>query len=398
MVNYKEGKIRKLVLIFTNLLSYLNKIIPKDKKQILFYDSGRDYLDDNTEAFYSWMKSNSYDKNYKMICCVPNEKKHNNILNYKPVGIIKGVWYYLRSKYVFFSFGDFRIKPANNQIVINQWHGTPLKSIGKLTQDQNYLNEKLDNFTYLLVSSEYFVPIMQKAFGCDKNKIKICGQARVDYFFSEKKVKEILNLSDQTYQKYILWMPTFRESKDGRFKENSNIETETGLPIFCKTNNLSKLNDYLKEKQILLVIKIHPYAKIGSYNTELTLSNIKVLNNENIISKGVKLYEFVKEFDALLTDYSSIFCDYIILNRPIAFTLDDYHSYEDKRGFVFEDITKYMPGYHLYNEQDMYEFIDDIAIDKDRYKEKRIALLPLFCKYTDGNNCERLAKEVGITK
>lgn len=141
--------VRKCLLSIVSIFNYLNRIIPKKERQILFYDSGHDFLDDNTEALYSWMCIHGYDKKYKLVVCVPQERECLPFSHYKPIGSLKGVWAYLRSKYIFYSFGDFRIEPSREQIVINQWHGTPLKTIGKLTNYDVYINERLDSFTYV---------------------------------------------------------------------------------------------------------------------------------------------------------------------------------------------------------------------------------------------------------
>lgn len=57
--------------------------------------------------------------------------------------------------------------------------------------------------------------------------------------------------------------------------------------------------------------------------------------------------------DALITDYSSVCVDYLIVDKPIAYTLDDYEVYKQTRGFVFEDPHEYMPGHHLYRFSDL---------------------------------------------
>ena len=158
--------------------------------------------------------------------------------------------------------------------------------------------------------------------------------------------------------------------------------------------DIINLDKILEKNDILLVIKIHPMAVFK----KCEYKNIIIMDNTDIISRGVRLYEFVKEFDALITDYSSIYCDYLLLNRPIGFTLDDYSKYQNNRGFVFENFIEYMPGHHLYTIKDMYEFINDIASGKDFYKTDRDKVLPVFCKYIDGENCRRLAEFVGLSK
>lgn len=384
---------RKLLLLFTKLLSLLNSVVPKDENKILFYDSGRDYLDDNTEALYSWLKRNGYEKKYRMIVCVPKEINRLPFSDYEPVGALKGILAFLTSKYVFFSFGDFRIKPSTKQMVINQWHGTPIKKIGKLTYDESYQNEQLDNFSCLLTASDVFAPIMAKAFGCELDKIKVIGNARTDYFYSNKDALSLLEIDREQYKKIVLWMPTFRVSNDNRFHDGNTKQSETFLPVLTKEEEVNAIDKVLSDNNILLVVKIHPMALFKQNN----LKNIKIMTNSDIIPKGVRLYEFVKEFDALITDYSSIYCDYIMLNRPIGFTLDDYREYENSRGFVFDNQINYMPGHHVFSIENFIGFINDIAQGKDPYREERERMLPVFCKYIDGNNCERLANYAGLT-
>lgn len=389
----KKSKIGRFILILImDFLSVLNQIIPKKKKQILFYDSGRDFLDDNTEALYSWLRKNGFDKKYKFIVCVPKEKKRLSFSDYKPVGALYGVLAYLTSQYVFFSFGDFRIRPSKKQCVINQWHATPTKKIGKLTYDENYRNERLDNFTYIISSSETFVSVLAKAFGCNEDKVKVIGNARNDYLFSSKDAFKIIGINRDKYTKFILWMPTFRVSNDSRFHDGNTKTSETLLPIIEKYDDLDKLDKILSKRKVLLVIKIHPMALFK----KRYYKNIIIVTNNDIIPKGVRLYEFVKEFDALITDYSSIYCDFLMLNRPIGFTLDDFEEYENSRGFVFDDFINYLPGQHLYFVKDIFKFVDNVAFGIDEFIEEREKMIPVFCKYTDGRNCEKLAEFAGL--
>lgn len=386
-----NNAIRKVMLIGTSILSVINKIIPKNERKILFYDSGRSFLDDNTEALYTYLLKSGYDKKYKMICCVPNQTIPSPFGNYEPVGSLKGVLAFLTSKYVFFSFGDFRIRPSPKQIVVNQWHGMPLKRIGKYTKDPKYTNEKLDNFTYLLASSEMYKPIMAKAFGCSLDKIKVLGATRIDYFYSNKDALKPFGINKQDYCKILIWMPTFRQSVDGRFHDGME-ESETLLPIFYTYESLDKLDTFLEDRNLFIVIKIHPMAKFK----RAEFKRIKIMTNEDIVQKGVHLYEFIKEFDALITDYSTIYNEYILLNRPVVFTLDDQEEYVNSRGFLFDNIMNLLPGPHLKNEKEFYECLDDIKFERDSFEEERKRIKVLINKY-EKDNCKRLVEFVGLS-
>lgn len=374
---------RRINYALARSLSLVNHVIPKDKKLIVFYDTSESFCD-NTEAIYNYIAKNDKSNIYKKAIVLPNaNKKHNKIYC---------AWRFMRAKFVFYSYGDTKIKPTKKQIVVNQWHGSPLKTVGKLTKDDSFKHEELDNFTYLLSSSKLFVSPLAKAFGCKENKLKIVGQARNDYLFEKEQSAFFKDsIKGNNYSKTILWMSTFRVSKDNRFVDSSSVNEETLLPIFSTFKELKKLNAYLEKNDVLMVIKIHHYANFKAEK----YSNIKYVTNDDLEKTKTRLYSFVKDFDSLVTDYSSIFPDFILLDRPIGFTVDDYEIYKKERGFSIKDPIRYMSGEHIKNIQDFYGFIGDLVRGRDDYVEERKRVNKIMNKYGDGS-CERLCKLVGI--
>lgn len=126
------------------------------------------------------------------------------------------------------------------------------------------------------------------------------------------------------------------------------------------------------------------------------LTNIVYLENQDLEDNGLQLYEFINCSDALISDYSSVAIDYLLLNRPIGFTLDDYDAYTESRGWVFEDPLEYMPGEHIYNVQQFEQFVLDIRNGKDDYENQRKAILAKTHNVTD-NYCKRVLDYFKIT-
>lgn len=62
-----------------------------------------------------------------------------------------GVKHFFTSKYFFFSFGKYPVKPSKKQVVINTTHGSPLKKIGNYLDDRDY-----NFFTYVLAGVGLF--------------------------------------------------------------------------------------------------------------------------------------------------------------------------------------------------------------------------------------------------
>ena len=67
----------------------------------------------------------------------------------------------------------------------------------------------------------------------------------------------------------------------------------------------------------------------------------------SIQKQKMTVYTLLRNADGLITDYSSVYFDYMLLDRPIAFAIDDIKEYGDKRGFIFETPEDYMPLYSL---------------------------------------------------
>ena len=108
--------------------------------------------------------------------------------------------------------------------------------------------------------------------------------------------------------------------------------------------------------------------------------------------------EFSPKSDALISDYSSVAIDYLLLDKPIVYTLDDYAGYEKSRGFWIPNTIDYMKGYHVYNKNELEESILEISHGIDKYAEERRKLMNEYHTYKDGRASERILKLIGISK
>ena len=127
----------------------------------------------------------------------------------------------------------------------------------------------------------------------------------------------------------------------------------------------------------------------------ILFKNILQISNEDFEKNGIPMYEFIPLTDALITDYSSIAIDYLLVNKPIAFALDDYDIYKQARGFVFDNPKSYMPGHHLYNMNDLFGFIKDVTANKDVYSEERHNM-SIKALHKSDNYCKELVSCLGL--
>lgn len=105
-------------------------MIPKKNKRIVLYSNWG--FRDNLRTLYQYLVDHGYPEEYDIICASNDFYHLEKDKNVKYVSIYRGLYYFLTSKYFFYSFGKYPIKPAPNQMVVNLWHGMPLKKLGIL--------------------------------------------------------------------------------------------------------------------------------------------------------------------------------------------------------------------------------------------------------------------------
>ena len=132
------------------------------------------------------------------------------------------------------------------------------------------------------------------------------GSERADEF--KKKL-----LQETNSEKLILWMPTYRHASSVRLNEET-LNNEFNIPIIDDADKLLELNNFCKENHMLIVIKKH-YLQIPYDFGENVLTNIVYLENKDLADNGLQLYEFINCSDALVSDYSSVAIDYLLLDQ-----------------------------------------------------------------------------------
>lgn len=357
--------------------------------KVIVFESSPDYSD-NTKELFMYMVNQGYTQKYKMIWFVEDKSKINleidNVyfLDYygkKPLDVLRGLIYLSKSQFAFFSHRTPFLKPKRNQRFVNLWHGSGLKN--------THFVDMSRNFDFVLNTSEAFNDPFINLLGCKKEQLLSFGNPRTDLFFSDNTtIKENFR---QSYDKVIIWMPTYRKHKNGgrtHFLESEeNTVSKVGLPIIQTIDDYNSVNQLLSELNILLVIKPHPAQDLSDLKVS-SQDNIVVINNADLVEKNIDLYSFISISDALITDYSSVYVDYLLLDRPIAFTVDDMDLYES--GFIFENPKDFMPGHNVKNLDDFRTFLLDCFKDNDEYIKDRKDIRNLLNKHHDGNVSKRI--------
>ena len=362
----------------------VNGIIRKNRKKVLFY--ANEGFRDNSKYLFDYMIKNGMQKRYRLIVasddCAKLRKAPVPGVRYE--GCLKGMLDYFTSGTVYYSFGKIPIVPSADQKVIQMWHGTSFKGFDKSLQAGSSLGRPY--YTHVFASSEYFRKIVMKKFGVDSSRIFICGHPRTDVFYENDGIRYL-----PEGQRTLIWLPTFRKSSRLGY---ADTEQEGIVPIF-ENGDLPELDRKLKELGLHLIVKLHPLQDIGEVGTG-QYSNLLLMTQKDFEQRNYDLYRLMRETCALITDYSSVFYDYLLLDRPIGFTEDDVGEYGKNRGFAVKNPEKMKPGMRISDKEEFYGFLQDVAAGYDSYQEKRLEICALANEFQDGKNSERAAGAGGL--
>ena len=389
-------------MFFTNLtisliVFILSYIIPKDDNLYLF-GSGRGGMSfvGNPKYLYLYIIRNNIDLNIIWITKSNIIYKQLSENNYPVLKFytLKAFWKILKAKYLIIDSSPRGIyltgHPFGKFNIIQTWHGTPIKKIWYSAdrERKGMSNSLIETSLVLKIKKrlKLFTSLKYKLIiSCSKdvskilissslnNNVKITGYPRNDVFFNKNLIfnnyKEKLNLSK--YKKVILYCPTFRD--------NYKIVRPFSSDFFIN------INEYLKDTDGVLLIKKHQYENKIDIPEEL--SNIRDVSYE--INDVQDLLAFT---DILISDYSSIFFDFILLNRPIIYYSYDFDEYQKNCRGMYFDYYKDIAGPFAKQEDELLELIKsvDVWFNDDLYQKKYKEFKNRFNYYQDGESCKRL--------
>ena len=271
-----------------------------------------------------------------------------------------------------------------DQYSIMLQHGMPLKA-----SNGGYCIH--DNCTECLCVSEYFKDYYHKDFDISYEKMFFGYFPRTDYFFTKEDILKKFGID--SYDKVLMWLPTYRKS-NVESMHGFNIEgSATGIPIINSIEDIEQIDKFLRDNNMLILFKAHPVQPLDA-NIASKLTNFKVITNDDLKNADIQLYELLGKTDAMITDYSSVYYDYLLADKPIGLTVDDIDDYIANRGFVYEDPFEVLKGEKILNTADMISFLTNIRDEKDITAKERREVKDRIYPYEAGHSTEYIAEHI----
>jgi CDP-glycerol glycerophosphotransferase (TagB/SpsB family) len=302
---------------------------------------------------------------------------------------LKGFWAILRAEQLVIESGNApgigghdiayeRLFPGRFNI-FQTWHGTPLKRIClDVFRDRNLskwhekfyfwlYRRELGSLSYILALSDIAKQRFKTAF--DNQNIAVLGYPKNDIFYGNPGRWDA-EYRWQSYSKVLLYAPTFRDHP-GAVKPFSEMFIET-------------LNDQLKSRNWCLLVKKHQFDQTLDLPGEL--SNIFDISEDTD-----DVQEVLIQADVLISDYSSVFIDYLLRKKPIIFYIYDLESYLDKSRQMYCEFLEEVPGPFARDEKELLDLLLDTDkwFEEDTYKDKFDKALDFYHTFQDGDSCLR---------
>lgn len=316
----------------------------RDKKLIVFCAMHCDTFSSNSKALFTYFLKNEPDYTVKFV--INNDEKRAALTEQygdhfidtrtkegKRIAIHAATWVV---SWLDLPLGGLFLR--FRRYVIHLGHGILLKGLG-FTEKNGHFIKKLyyalnrTNITCSLATSEFMSHLVAKSMGTSVRRTVLAGQPYTDALFEESAKLSIINPE----QFNVLYAPTWRQHSDVKLFPFSDF-------------NKNQLEAFLTENNIHIFVRFHPAYEETIPQDILSIKNISLFSARQY----TEVMDYINCFDALITDYSSIYLDYMPLERPIIFLPYDLDEELKTSGFVM-DYMDNTPGEKPSTQKDFFQ-------------------------------------------
>lgn len=352
--------IRDILMLFCKLIV---SIVPKDTNLFLFTAWFGERYSDNTMFLYEYFMKET---NHRVMWITKNKKVYEMLKAVgKPVVMrnsLGGIWNQIRAKVVFstIQINDHNPFLLSRCIFVDLDHGIIFKQVGYDIDKNNTYIERHDKIAkmfvdYYMTTPSYLTHLMMKhSYHIDEKHLLLCSKARLDYLFDETRWSKttLINSIHQT-SKTIVYMPTHRSCGAVTMNVSDILDLEF-------------IDSICEEYGYTFVIKKHFYHK----NEKEKLSCYRHIID--LTGEEIDAQDMLVNADILISDYSSAYIDYLLLNRPLVLYTYDLENYLEKERGLFVPFDKLDIGYQPKTKSELNDTLLDVLTNKaDRYFEKR---------------------------
>lgn len=293
-----------------------------------------------------WLVSDIVEARQVLTACDADPNGRVEILSHRS---LRAMWRFVTAEVSMFTHGLYgNPTPVPGKTMVNLWHGGGFK--GAIMADVR--GRPTIRSHYLVASSRQFGILRAQECALPPSGLLFTGNPRIDQFSRSGAPIDRIGLSPE--RPFVVWMPTFRKNK-GRGLTESWTDLQHNVTVDLATGIGAGVAVLTQELGIDIVVKPHPQDAESR-----AIVGAVVVTNEDLSAAGIQLYELLGASSGLLTDYSSVWVDYLALDRPIGFFVPDEAEYSNGRGFSPSDALDWLPGNRVSTVDDFRDFGRDV--------------------------------------
>lgn len=294
---------------------------------------------------------------------------------------LRGALAYARAGAVVHTHGLYQAPPRSpGKVFVNLWHGMPVK---RLDPRPPVARRQTDLLT---VTSQVHADHMARTWGIDPARVVRTGLPRNDRMLeaSGRPLPEALTRITGG-RPLVVWLPTYRQSVVGDVRLDGY---EFGNDFEFAGANPATVGELAERLGVHIVLKLHPMAPTGGVGD---FDHVSVWDEPALAATGLTLYELLGHADVLVTDHSSVWIDYLLLDRPVVFTIADLEEYAGSRGHYFAPLERHLPGPVVTDLAALRDALDATLAGDDPWRARRTELVDVHHAHRDAGSAQRVA-------
>ncbi|WP_374471612.1 CDP-glycerol glycerophosphotransferase family protein [Phenylobacterium sp.] len=248
---------------------------------------------------------------------------------------------------------------TRRKLVINLWHG-----YGPKANDNPAFSARIP-FSVLTCNTPVWGAAAARWLGAGDARVLRSGNPRQVAFSLPSRPAALRRLGLER-DRFVLWMPTYREANGAsgpRWRDSPDLSARLDAR---GTDPVSEIAVLAKAAGVTLVVKPHPLD-----SARFDRSGLRVVTTDEILGSGMTLYQFIAASAAMVSDYSSVWVEYLDLDKPLALYCPDLGDYTAGRGFSEPTMMELTPGLIVEEARELGGFLAAAASGGDWRPEQR---------------------------
>ncbi len=373
-----------LAVVARWLFVALDLIVPKRRDLIVLGSSVSQPPSGNTKALFEHLRAHpcGLDAYFYYLHKDPTGRTDGDDHYIRGVSL-RNAWILLRARTLVGTHGLGDFLPfgwSRRKLFVQTWHGVHLKAVVLAARGLAPRVVRRDlaafrRFDCLTVPSAEAGRRIQRCTGIDDRKLLLVGQPRNDILLSADPPPPALKpslASAPPFERAVLYAPTFRKNAEVRFFPFDDFDP-------------TALHALLERYQAVLLLRRHAVDRsdTGRWTSD------RILEYGSDVCLDVN--DILREVDVVITDYSSIYMDFLLLDRPIVFVPYDLERYREVPGLMVDDYDYWAPGEKARTFGEFIDALRDAFEDPGHHSQTRRAVNDALNTCQDDNSSARIA-------